>query len=236
MIISGRSDAGKSRSINQDSLYAKKMKIGRHKVCVAAVSDGIGSFKEGGLASNIITRSIRGWTEENLVQSIKNNEPINTIMTQMNELLVTINNYIIYTASMQKITTGATISFLVIVDNQYAVAHIGDSRIYKLGNMGLSIITRDHCVMKDGKILLAQCVGHSTDIDIFNTTGSVQKRDVFFVCSDGFYKWVDLNRLIRNQKWIFNTYQLSRYTNNSFAQVKGTYCSDDISAVIIKIV
>ncbi|WP_010168730.1 PP2C family protein-serine/threonine phosphatase [Candidatus Epulonipiscium viviparus] len=234
MIISGRSDVGTNRSVNQDSLYVKKMKVGRHKVCLAVVSDGIGSFKKGGLAAHTITRSVRGWAEDGLIQSIQRQDTIETITEQINDLLITINNYIIYTASMQNIVTGATVSLLLTIDNKYTVAHVGDSRIYKLGSMGLSIITRDHCIIRDGKTLLAQCIGHNTDIEIFNAHGDVKRRDMFFVCTDGFYKWVDLNRLVRNQRWVINTYQLINYMNNLFTQVKGTYCSDDISTAIIK--
>ncbi|ONI44981.1 hypothetical protein AN642_01955 [Epulopiscium sp. SCG-B10WGA-EpuloA2] len=235
-LISGRSDAGKTREVNQDSLFVTKMKIIKHQVCMAVVSDGIGSFKDGGWAANAITVSVKGWAEDTLMRSIEQNESIINMTLKLNELLVTLNNYIIYTAAEQNITTGATVSILLVIDNQYTIAHIGDSRVYKLGSAGLSILTRDHTVIRNGKTMLAQCIGNNSNIDIFNTSGMIKKWDMFFVCTDGFYKWVDLNKLVRTQKWVVNNYLLNYYKDTLFDQVKMTHCVDDISAAIIKFI
>jgi PPM family protein phosphatase len=96
---------------------------------------------------------------------------------------------------------GTTLTGLHIFGNTAFVAHVGDSRLYRLRDAALEQLTTDHTVAQDmiaqGTLTKNAAMRHplssmlkrslgmrpDVDVDVFQT--DVAKGDVFMLCSDG---------------------------------------------------
>jgi protein phosphatase len=103
---------------------------------------------------------------------------------------------------------GATLSALWIANDRYAIAQVGDSRIYLWRAGVLTQLTEDQTVLnrlkKDGKIpekpaiaarfksTLEQALGSEPGLLKPETqTGELQDGDLYILCSDGLYDGID---------------------------------------------
>jgi len=97
---------------------------------------------------------------------------------------------------------GTTVSALLFLDDKIVVAHVGDSRIYRLRDGKLTRLTKDQTLrdhlLRSGKIspdqafghpsghVLMQAVGASTHLNrIQSQVEDLAAGDVFLICSDG---------------------------------------------------
>ncbi len=124
------SHVGKIRSTNQDSGYA-----GRHLFLVA---DGMGGHAGGDVASAIATKRIAEADEP--YQAASDAE------FALQSALIAANGLLAETVFEHNELTGmgTTVSGIVLVGDQVALAHIGDSRVYRFRDGELQQMTADH--------------------------------------------------------------------------------------------
>ena len=96
---------------------------------------------------------------------------------------------------------GTTIVVLVFYDNRFTVAHVGDSRLYRLRDGVFEQITRDHSLMQElidrgfytpeqarkslNKNLVTRAVGIEENVQIDIQEDVTQTGDIYMLCSDG---------------------------------------------------
>jgi protein phosphatase len=90
----------------------------------------------------------------------------------------------------------------VLFSGQHAmIAHVGDSRVYRLREQRLELLTDDHSLLNDQiqagyvapedahafpfKNILSRCVGPSAALEVDTYIDVVQTDDVYLLCSDG---------------------------------------------------
>src|SRR3712207_783240 len=132
------SHVGKVRSKNDDSGYA-----GHHLFVVA---DGMGGHAGGDVASAIATSRIAEIDEEYATAA--------DAEFALQSALIAANSLLAETVFEHPELTGmgTTVSGLIRVGDEVAIAHIGDSRIYLLRDGELSQISADHTfVQRDRK-------------------------------------------------------------------------------------
>lgn len=96
---------------------------------------------------------------------------------------------------------GTTLSALLLVQDQAWIAHVGDSRVYRLRDGALDQLTRDHTWVEDAvrsgvmsreeaeahayRHVITQAIGTEAEVtpDVFTT--DLQPGDRFLLCSDG---------------------------------------------------
>ena len=194
------SHVGRIRANNQDSGYA-----GKHLFVVA---DGMGGHAGGDVASAIAIKRIA-----------EADRPYGTIEEAEHALqsaLHAANTLIAETVFDHAELTGmgTTVSGMIRVGNQVALAHIGDSRIYRLRDGELDQLSTDHTFVQrlvdSGRITQEEAAVHPRrnvlmrvlgDIDsapeIDTTTLTTAPGDVWLMCSDGLSSYVSDDR-IRN--------------------------------------
>ncbi len=90
----------------------------------------------------------------------------------------------------------STLSLLVLRGNRYTVAHVGDTRIYRLRGSEFSLLTRDHVWEgAQGKHVLKRAVGLDLHLVVDYAEGDLKQGDVFLLASDGVWEPLGQNRM-----------------------------------------
>ncbi|MCU1551241.1 MAG: Stp1/IreP family PP2C-type Ser/Thr phosphatase [Glaciihabitans sp.] len=197
MATSGRSAAvshvGKIRANNQDSGYA-----GRYLFVVA---DGMGGHAGGDVASAIAIRRI--------IETDKQFTSAHDAVFALQSALIAANSLLAETVFEHNELTGmgTTVSGILRVDNQIALAHIGDSRIYRFRNGALEQISADHTFVQrlvdSGRITPEEAAVHPRRSVLMRVLGDVDAApeidttvldtapgDRWLICSDGLSSYV----------------------------------------------
>ena len=85
-----------------------------------------------------------------------------------------------------------TLSALVFKSNTAYLFHVGDTRIYRLRNGELELLTRDHrFTVSDEKSYLARAMGIDLRVDIDYKTQPLELDDTFILLTDGVYEFLN---------------------------------------------
>ncbi len=208
-IATADTDIGISKKTNQDSVLVKHGMVDGVEVLMAIVCDGMGGLSKGEVASATVIKRFSRWFDEELPYEI-DNLSMSIIGAKWALLLKELNSDIFLYASRQGITMGTTFTGILFVDDQYVVAHVGDTRLYRISD-GMFQMTEDHTFiareLKKGTItpeqaktdkrrnLLLQCVGASDKVDPQTIVGRALQ-GVYMICSDGFRHEVMPNEML----------------------------------------
>lgn len=190
MRFTGLSNPGLVRSSNQDAYYIDP----EGQFCI--VADGMGGHTGGEEASRIATQVIRDY----LLQHWKSDR---TTKVLLENAFKQANLAIVREQQLQPQCSdmGTTAVVVVFREQQPAIAHVGDSRLYLFRGAALQQITADHTwvntAVHQGDItkeearahpwrhILSRCLGREeldqVDLQIIN----VQPGDRLLLCSDG---------------------------------------------------
>lgn len=217
--LASYTDIGKIREKNEDSILISPV------LCLGAVADGMGGHNAGEIASNlavsILEKTLIDLREKKIVlpkDYETNYSPIGRKLLYASSLA----NYRVYTLATENIKRngmGTTLSAIYIEDeNNAAVVHIGDSRVYIYRGDVFSQITTDHSYVQQQVTLgnmtkqeaensriqniLMKALGLKRDAkcDIINIKPKVG--DVYILCSDGVNKGIsdeDILGLLRQK-------------------------------------
>jgi PPM family protein phosphatase len=247
--IVNQSDVGLKRPHNEDSTITD----GRNGLVILA--DGMGGYKAGEVASALaVTNILFGIT--NGLKKIKKDQ-IDESTGFCNESLLIRDkiiqaNSVIYNtakADPQCQGMGTTIVVGLFHNNKLSIAHVGDSRLYRLRNNELEQVTKDHSLIQElidrglytpeeahantPKNLVTRAMGIEADVDVDVVEESVLPDDIYLLCSDG------LNDMVNDEE-IHLT--LSKYSANlvqtadelvKFANKRGG--KDNTSIILVRI-
>ena len=194
-------DVGIKKSTNQDSVLIQEADTDCGKVIFAMVCDGMGGLSKGELASAIVVKRMSEWFENELPSLIYGNFTEEELRKSWENIVFSANRTIQDYGSKNHVSLGTTMVSLLIFNNKYYVMNIGDSRAYRIKD-SLFQITKDQTFvqreMDAGRMtpdearrhpqrnVLLQCIGASPYITPDFFTGTVEKEDVYMLCSDGF--------------------------------------------------
>jgi protein phosphatase len=162
-LVSARSDVGRVRTSNQDSGYAGQFFF--------VVADGMGGHAGGDVASGIAVRDLAALDRR--FSSVA--EARAALVAQ----LKTINEKLshVVDSNPELAGLGTTVSGMVRVGDRFVVAHIGDSRIYRLSNGELTQVTADHTFVQQlidaGRITEAEAKDHPRRSVLMRVLGDV---------------------------------------------------------------
>ncbi len=189
---------GKVRKVNEDAILA----LPEQKIW--AVSDGMGGHARGDYASQTVVDSLAM-----LQPGLSPGE----MMTGVRDAVDRAHQTISKTARENNATIGATVVTFLVADEHFAAFWCGDSRLYRLQNNGVELLTTDHSMVSalvlSGQITwdeaeqhpeanaVTQAVGVGDEIDLEKIHGEVLPGDRFLLCSDGLSKYATFDMLER---------------------------------------
>jgi serine/threonine protein phosphatase PrpC len=192
------SHVGKIRSNNQDSGYA-----GAHLFIVA---DGMGGHAGGDVASALAIKHVTS-VDRPFSSSSEAEVALHGALISANSVLAeTVFDHSELTGM------GTTVSGFVVVGSELAIAHIGDSRIYRLRDGALTQITSDHTFVQrlvdSGRITVEEAAVHPRRSVLMRVLGDVdatpeidtmvekaEPGDRWLLCSDGLSSYVAEDRI-----------------------------------------
>jgi len=155
----------------------------RHRQGVAAaLADGIGGAKGGREAAEITVRGfLEGYFEKPESFGIRR---------AASEVLQSLNGWIVSTARRDPslIGMGCTFTGLILRGRTLHILHVGDSRLYRLQEERLSLLTSDHVLAHpDQRHILYRAVGIEEALRLDYATQPAAPHDRYLLCSDGIH-------------------------------------------------
>lgn len=207
-IYSYVSTEGTVKKVNQDALMIKNAGFRGKDILFAAVCDGIGGLYGGEDASSCVIKAISDWFETDFADLLKNGKTILDIRRSLDERLHKINDAINRECAKGR-EMGTTFTSLLIDTYHDAMlaAHAGDTRLYKIYDGNMEIVTADHSVVAEEvrRGLLSEesarfdkrqnqitnCIGAGETGRMYDFIIQKPERNcVFMLCSDGFRKMI----------------------------------------------
>jgi PPM family protein phosphatase len=180
----GRTDVGRQRSVNEDSLVLAPPFF--------AVADGMGGAKAGEVASAMAAETFEGEADSG--------EPAEAQLTR----ILREANRRIYDLAVSDDShrgMGTTVTAAKVTGDEVSLGHVGDSRAYRLRDGELEQLTRDHSLVaeleRSGQItpeaaehhpqrsIITRALGPEPDVQVDTYTLAGRVGDLFLICSDG---------------------------------------------------
>ncbi|MDP3540289.1 MAG: protein phosphatase 2C domain-containing protein [Azonexus sp.] len=190
------SDTGRVRALNEDNV-AIDADYG-----VAVVADGIGGHRAGEVASrmavDIVVERLR-----DKIQHFRAGARQPTPLQFAEQIIVEANRAIHAAAREQAgcAGMGTTLAVALFIGQRVALLHVGDSRIYRLRDGRLQLLTRDDSLLSDqvehgliaaedsrgshNRHLVTQALGAAARVAVHASEEKVLRGDVYLLCSDG---------------------------------------------------
>lgn len=195
--VASATHPGKVRSHNEDSIAADG------ELGLAVLADGMGGYNAGEVASGIAVAMITAGMKKALTDKTLRELDGSSAENLLSGHAVKANAAIYQAAQSQSQYSGmgTTLVAALWYDNRVAVSHIGDSRFYRLRDVTLEQVTRDHSLLQEqidsgmitreqarysqNKNLVTRAVGIDPEVEAEVHTYPVQPGDIYLLCSDG---------------------------------------------------
>ena len=194
-----RSDPGMVRGHNEDSVFANPA------LGVVVLADGMGGYNAGEVASGMTTTLLAS----ELARAFAEKAPYEKTASgswacaALQTEIVKTNGAIYQAAQSQQqyAGMGTTLVAAVFHDDHVTVAHIGDSRLYRLRGETFSQVTKDHSLLQEqidsglitpeqartsqNKNLVTRALGIDPAVEPEIHEYDVEAGDIYLLCSDG---------------------------------------------------
>lgn len=198
----GLTDVGRKRKANEDSLYLSPL----HGIYV--VADGMGGHASGEVASKMAVENLGRFFEET-ARDRERTWPFKMDKARSYEenrlgIGVKLSNKLIYERAqkdMRQKGMGTTVVAISVMDDVAYIAHVGDSRVYRLRNGEFVPMTEDHSLLNDymkikpltpeeianfpHKNVIVRALGMKHTVEVDLRREEIKPGDLFLLCSDG---------------------------------------------------
>ena len=199
--IMGLTDTGMVRSKNEDAIGFDSA------LGLVVLADGMGGHRGGEIASSMTVDAIIDVLQQRLPEinsgEIDDASGFSMESICIQDAVVSANELVYKTAETnpEQKGMGTTIVVLQFYNNSFSLAHIGDSRCYRLRAKKFEQITRDHSLLQElidrgfytpeearnsmNKNLVTRALGIDPIVMPDIQEDIVLKNDVYLLCSDG---------------------------------------------------
>lgn len=200
-------DPGMVRSHNEDSIAADAANG------LVVLADGMGGYNAGEVASGMATTVITTEMQQ-LLAKVKphevdpeSNKNVATRLVREQVLKANASIYHAAQSQPQYAGMGTTLVVCLFYDDKALVAHLGDSRLYRMREGTLKQITRDHSLLQEQidsglispeqakhaqhKNLVTKALGIDPTVEPEIREYETQPGDLYLLCSDGLCDMVE---------------------------------------------
>ena len=222
---------------------------------LVVLADGMGGYNAGEVASGITVSVIIDEVREALKKSsaaVSDSEKGEAVGVKLLRESIKKANVSIYRAAMsqpQYAGMGTTVVAGLFYNNHVAVAHVGDSRMYRLRGETFVSITRDHSLLQEqidsgiiskedarlsrNKNLVTHAVGIDAEVKAEVQVHAVQVGDIYLLCSDGLNDMVEDRDIGSTLQTLQSNLPLAASQLIQMANDNGG--RDNVSVILVKI-
>lgn len=247
--IAVSTDPGIIRSHNEDAVFADA------RLGLAILADGMGGYNAGEVASGMATTRLaadlaRVITSTTLQASGEGVDPAAIERHLLNE--VSAANFAVFhaAASSSRFSgMGTTLVLAWFHNNRMTVAHVGDSRLYRLRGEEFALLTRDHSLLQEqldsgmitpeearyasNKNLVTRALGVDPIVDVEIGGFDVRRGDIVLLCSDGLNDMVEDEDIALALRTLGGNLQLAADHLVQLANDNGG--RDNVSVILIRV-
>ena len=203
----GLTDTGRVREHNEDTI-AWDANMG-----LLVLADGMGGYNAGEVASGIAVKTIVNLVREAIEREDLSAPDPGTGLSRtaiiLRDAITRANKIIFQTARTQPNCEGmgTTVVGALFHDNRVTIAHVGDSRLYRLRGAGFEQVTLDHSLLQElvdrgfyspeeaqraaNKNYVTRALGVEAGVEVEIQEHPAQRGDVYVLCSDGLSDMVE---------------------------------------------
>lgn len=194
--VCGKTDVGRVRDHNEDTIYWDT------DLGLVLLADGMGGHNAGEVASALAVDTVKGFIESVLgpgVSSAGEKDDEALVVAAVSDANESIRRQA--GSSPMYAGMGTTIVMAVFHGQTVTLAHVGDSRIYRLRDRALTQMTTDHSLVQElvengyltheearastNKNLITRALGIDDSVEVAVRHDTSLSGDVFLFCSDG---------------------------------------------------
>ncbi len=194
-------DTGRVRDHNEDAIGTDA------DIGLMVLADGMGGYNAGEVASGIAVQTVTKMATEGASRESRDDiDPHSGLMRQsivLRDAVYRANKIIYQTAQSQTHCEGmgTTIVACMFYDNKISIAHVGDSRAYRLRNGAFEQLTMDHSLLQElvdrgfysaeeaqrstNRNYVTRALGVEPTVEVEVHEHSVEPNDIYLLCSDG---------------------------------------------------
>jgi PPM family protein phosphatase len=194
-------DVGRVRDHNEDAIGSDP------DIGLMVLADGMGGYNAGEVASGIAVQIVSELAAEGASRENRDEiDPHSGMMRQsivLRDAVYRANKIIFQTAQSQTHCEGmgTTIVACMFYDNKVSIAHVGDSRAYRLRSGQFEQLTMDHSLLQElvdrgfysaeeaqrstNRNYVTRALGVEPTVEVEVNEYEVQPDDVYLLCSDG---------------------------------------------------
>jgi len=247
--IASCTDPGMVRSHNEDSVAADPANG------VVVLADGMGGYNAGevasGMATAIITTELQHAIGERPLHWVDPANGVSLAHGLLVEQIAKANGSIYQAAQTQAqyAGMGTTLVAAIFYDNRAMVAHIGDSRVYRLRGNVLEQLTKDHSLLQEqidsgmltaeqakfsqNKNLVTRALGIEAFVEPEISEFDVRVGDIYLLCSDGLNDMVSDEDITMTLQTLSTNLRLAAQQLVQLANDNGG--RDNISVILVKV-
>lgn len=241
------SDTGLVREHNEDN-FAYDEALG-----LTVLADGMGGYQAGEIASEIAVTTILSTMQQALkdLPASKRSSGYHPITVLLEQAVLKANKAIYQAAEENPAYRGmgTTVVASVVHDNIISIAHVGDSRLYRLRGSSFRPITMDHSVLQElincglytpeqarrspNKNLVTRALGVSDTVSVDIQEQRILSEDVYLLCSDGLNDLVEDNDIHQIMNTIVKKQSSLHEVNQQLIQAANNQGGNDNISVML---
>ena len=249
--VINKSDVGSVRPHNEDST-ASDPRLG-----FAVVADGMGGYLAGEAASAIAVTSIVHYLMHHLPHLHINGkqDPPGNNSVLLRPAIEEANHQVYTTAHNEKDCKGMGTTIVAVLFSNWQphnmiVAHVGDSRLYRLRDNCMTQITKDHSLIQEmidkgvcstveealefvSKTYITRALGIAKKIEVDVSTQQIKKNDIYLLCSDGLSDMLPDRQIHRIL--VQHAHDLEQAATELVHQANSAGGKDNISTILVRI-
>ncbi len=207
LLFVGETDTGRVREHNEDTI-AFDPDIG-----LLVLADGMGGYNAGEVASGIAVKTIVNLVRESVErEDLGASDPHSQLSRRsivLRDAIQRANKIIFHSAKSQPDCEGmgTTVVAALFHDDRVTIAHVGDSRLYRLRGGRFEQMTLDHSLLQElvdrgfyspqeaqraaNKNYVTRALGVEASVEVGLREDQVERSDHYVLCSDGLSDMVE---------------------------------------------
>jgi protein phosphatase len=198
---------GQVRDHNEDAVF------GDLDLGLVVLADGMGGYNAGEVASELAIKTVADMVRAGVQRETRSDiDESSGLMRQsivLRNAIIRANKIIWQTAQTQPQCRGmgTTIAACLFHDDRASIAHVGDSRVYRLRKNRFEQLTLDHSLMQElvdrgyfshqeamrsaNRNYVTRALGVEPGVEVEIQEETVRKDDIYMLCSDGLSDMVE---------------------------------------------